>query len=381
MKKINKTAKFMLVLLFLLTFNIRQVNAEETLAISANAILPDNQHNKNVTYFDLRMKPNQTQELEYELSNTTDKDQKVKIELNNATTNDVGVINYSVPTNDYKQDDSLKIGLTDIAEAPKEVTVKAKTKEIVKIKLSMPSTKFDGIISGAVKISSIEPEKEKKEKSSGMSIKNEIIYTTSIVLSETDKDMYAELQLKKVFASQTGGRNVVKANIQNKQPQILNDITYSAEVFKKDGKEPLHRGHAEKYRMAPNSNFNFNISWESQPFKSGDYRIHMTAESKETGQKWEWDKEFEITTVEAKKLNEKAIDLDKNNTIFIIIIGSVIIIVIVLAYIILRKIKKNKEEKRRRELKKKKKNRKKQNGSKKVKHNKKHKKDIKQEKM
>ncbi len=362
MKKLRKLGQILLLMVILLTFNIRQVHAEGDLAVSVNAILPENQHNKDVTYYDLRMTPGQKQELELELSNSTDKDQKVNLEINNGTTNDSGVIDYSNRGKDSKRDDSLKIALSDIAKIPNEVLVKAKTKETVKIKLEMPENEFKGIVIGGIKVTEADDKNKKQDKSSeGMKIKNKIAYTIGLNLSESDKEMKAELDLLKAFADQTGGRNVVKANVQNNQPQILEDITYKAEVFEKGKKEVLHKSSAEGYRFAPNSNFNFDVSWESQPFKAGYYNMHMTAESKKTGQKWEWDKEFEITSTEAKKLNAKAIDLDKNNTLLYVVIGLSILLLIIISYVVIKKVLKKKEEKRRKELKK----RKKQNGKKK----------------
>ena len=357
MKKLKWIQGLMLFLLFI-GVSGPKVNADGNMAVSVNAILPDNQFNKDVTYYDLRMKPGQKQEIELELNNPSDKDEMIKIEINNGTTNDSGSIDYSDRSEEYERDNTLKLALSDVATTNETVTVKANSKEVVKIKLDMPNEEFDGRIIGGIRITKAdEKEDETKDSSAGgMQIKNKVAYTVGLNLSENDNEVKAELDLLKVFPGQTGGRNVVKANIQNNQPQILEAIEYKAHVTAKGKEEILHRGAAENYRFAPNSNFNFDISWESQPFKAGDYTLYMTAESKETGQKWEWKEDFKINAEEAKKLNEKAIDLDKDNTTLYLIIGICLLLLLIILYLVYRYLKKKKEIKRRQELKRKRRN-------------------------
>ncbi|MBO0477334.1 DUF916 and DUF3324 domain-containing protein [Vagococcus sp. DIV0080] len=356
MKKISKLIQLLVLSVLFISINGLTVKADGNMAVSVNAILPENQHNKEVTYYDLRMTPGQKQELEFELNNPSDKDETVKIEINNGTTNDSGSIDYSDRGKEYKRDNSLKLALSDVATAPDKVVVKKNSKETIKIKLDMPKEEFDGMIIGGIRVSKADEEDSKDESSGGgMQIKNKVAYTVGLNLSENDKEVKAELDLIKVFPGQTGGRNVVKANVQNNQPQLLEEIEYKAHVTKKGQTEVLHKSSVENYRFAPNSNFNFDISWESQPFRSGDYTLFMTAESKATGQKWEWKEDFKITADEAKKLNEKAIDLDKDNKWLYIIIGLILLLILIILYIVYRKVKKNKEMKRKKELRKKRK--------------------------
>lgn len=356
MKKKITIIQLLIITLFL-TFNVRQVYANGNLAISVKAILPENQHDKDVTYFDLRMKPKQEQEVFLELTNPTKDTQKLKLEINDGTTNDNGVIDYSKRDSTYKRDDSLKISVTDVAKIQDSVTIKPESKELVKIKISMPETPFKGVLFGGILVSDFEDkEKPDTKKASGMQIKNKVSYTIGLKLSESDDEVKANLDLIKAYADQADGHNVVKVKIQNNMPQKLDDIVYKAEVTEQGKKEVLHQANNQGYRFAPNSNFDYRISWENQPFKSGRYTVHMTAESKKTGQKWEWDKDFNITSTEARELNAKAVDLDKDNRLLYIIIAILIVLLLSILIIVLLKIRNKKEEKRRKELKKKKKN-------------------------
>lgn len=44
--------------------------------------------------------------------------------------------------------------------------------------------------------------------------------------------------------------------------------------------------------MAPNSNFDYAISWENKAFDPGMYRVEVKATDGD--QKWEWTKKFTI---------------------------------------------------------------------------------------
>lgn len=57
--------------------------------------LPDNQVDKNHSYFDLQLDPGQTQTVSVTLRNDTDKDVVVAITMARATTNTSGVVQYS----------------------------------------------------------------------------------------------------------------------------------------------------------------------------------------------------------------------------------------------------------------------------------------------
>lgn len=310
--------------------------ASDSLQVAVKAILPENQAS-DVTYFDLNMEPGKKQDLDLELTNSSDEEQTVTLEITNATTNSTGSIDYSPRGKDYKQDDTLKYPLTKIVSAPKTVTVPAKGTTTTKLTVNMPAESFDGIILGAVRVSLPEEKENSKDKSdskNGVMIKNQIAYSVGIKLQVTETEVKADLDLLKVSAGQVAGRNAVLATIQNSQPTVLEDITYSAQVYQDGKSEVLHEAKVEGYRFAPNSHFDYVISWEGQPFRAGDYRLKMTADSKKTGQHWEWDKKFTIKAEEAKRLNEKAIDLDKDNTLRNIIIAAVLLLLLILLIIL-----------------------------------------------
>ncbi|EUJ63234.1 hypothetical protein MCOL2_03036 [Listeria fleischmannii FSL S10-1203] len=153
-----------------------------------------------------------------------------------------------------------------------------------------------------------------------------------VLLTENDKEVKPDMQLGEIKPSQINYRNVLKANLQNSQPIILKNLNIQARVTKKGSNKTLHETNKTDMRMAPNSNFNYGINWENQEFKAGKYTLHMTAKSNEN--EWKWTKDFEIKGDEAKALNNKAVELEKDYTIWYII-GAILLGLILLILVFL----------------------------------------------
>ena len=103
----------------------------EGVGYTVSAKLPKNQDDKNVTYFALRVKPNQQEKLGVVISNQSKKSATFQYGVNQAITNNNGVIDYS--NSNPKLDSSLKVGIKDVFNEQKlqKVTVPAKTSKTV----------------------------------------------------------------------------------------------------------------------------------------------------------------------------------------------------------------------------------------------------------
>lgn len=332
-----------------------KIGQAEKMPISVKAILPDNQDSE-ASYFDLRMTSGQEQDLEVEVYNSSDKEVEIGVATNAASTNDNGVITYSVPK---VRDESLKVSFEDIATTSGKIKIAANGTGIVKVHLKMPETSLDGIILGGIYLtlpkSETKDEAESSSKKAGMIVENEIAYSIGVKLTETDTAVAADMKLKKVFASQVMSRNSVKVNLQNPTSLLIDDITYHAKVFKKGSNEILQETSVIGYRMAPNTNFNLGINWENQKFTAGTYKLSLTARSEALDQEWSWKEEFKISADEAKKLNETAVDLEVDNTFYYILVGIGLLIVLILIIGVIVYLSKKKAARRRKKMAKRKK--------------------------
>ncbi|EHQ9041165.1 DUF916 and DUF3324 domain-containing protein [Enterococcus faecalis] len=305
---------------------------------SVQAVIPENQVDKGKTYFDLKMNPDQKQDLSITMKNDTSKDVTVEIGIHTATTNDNGIADYS--GNTEEKDSTLKYDLSDLIEIEKEMTIPAKGEKTVTAHLKMPKETFDGVLLGGFTF--IEKESvDNKEVQEGAQIVNKYAYTIGIQLQETDKVIEPELVLKNVKAGQINFRNVLQANIQNKEAAIIKNLTVDGKIFKKKGKEALYEAKRADLRIAPNSNFNYNISLENEAFKPGTYVFKGVATAGE--KEWKFEKEFTIKNEVAKELNNTAVNLDKDYSSYIYLgVGLLVIILILIILYLLKKVKSNK---------------------------------------
>ena len=335
-----------MILLFFLNFPM--ISYGEDVPISVKPIFPENQINENDSFYNLRVSPNQKQTIGLEVINNGEKPVTIHTEVVPAATAMTGNIIY-VPENLEKIDESNKYPLSKIVQTNEDVTIPAKGKTQVDIFLTMPDEKVAGIILGGVRISLVSGEStEEKKSEEGFSIKNEYSYVIAIQLSESDEAVAPDMKLLKVYPSQIAGRNTLKINLQNPMNLLVDEIDYEAKVYQKGSDEVLHQASYTNYRMAPTNNFDLPVSWENKPFQSGTYLLKLKATSKQPEGSWGFEQEFTISDKEAKELNEKAVELDKDYTMYIIIgaLVAILLIILLILFLVLRKRKKKKQRRK-----------------------------------
>ncbi|TKH91621.1 DUF916 and DUF3324 domain-containing protein [Bacillus cereus] len=340
MKPIKKIVSSLIAIVFLLNIFSLTANAAE-MKFAVNAVVPENQVDKNQTYFDLKMEPGQKQTLQVQMKNDTDKEVIVETHANTAITNSNGITDYSAIN--PQLDSTLKIPFSKIAKVQKETKIPAKSTVTLDVNIEMPSEVFDGVILGGLYFKEKENDKEKKN-TKDVQIENKYAYAIGVVLRETDTEVKPDMKLNEVKPGQVNARNVVTANLQNIKPAMLKNLNVDAKVYKETGKDVLHEAKKENLRMAPNSNFDYAISWDNKALEPGTYRLEMKATDGD--QKWEWTKKFTIEGKEAKKLNDTAVEAKKDYTLYYIIGGILLLVVLlVLVFWLGRRTKKKEDEK------------------------------------
>ncbi|PEM05459.1 cell surface protein [Bacillus cereus] len=335
MKYVKKIMSCLLAVAICITvFNVKVEAAEMKFAVTA--IIPENQMDKNQTYFDLKMEPGQKQMLQVQMKNDTDKEVEVETYANTAITNNNGITDYSVVIPEF--DSTLKTPFSKIAKVQKETKIPAKSTVVLNVNIEMPTESYDGVILGGLYFKEKEDEEDKK-KSEGVQIKNKYAYAIGVVLRETDAEVKPDMKLNEVKPGQVNARNVVTANLQNIKPSMLKNLSVDAKVYTEKGKDILHETKKENLRMAPNSNFDYAISWDNKALEPGTYRLDMKATDGD--QKWEWTKKFTIEGKEAQKLNDTAVEAKKDYTLYYIIGGILLLVaLLVLVFLLGRRSKK-----------------------------------------
>ncbi len=162
---------------------------------------------------------------------------------------------------------------------------------------------------------------------------------------------------------------MIQANLSNSAPAYLSQLNVSSTVTSKTDSQLNYTYNNSAMQMAPNSNFDLAIPVSKQgdlnggtsaALKPGKYHLHLIAygEKSTDGKyettvdgskvkykyKWEFDKDFEVTSSEAEKLNKTDPTVEKQNFNWLIIIGIIIIILLIILIFLLFK-KRKKEDK------------------------------------
>ncbi|WP_195918642.1 DUF916 and DUF3324 domain-containing protein [Lactococcus lactis] len=350
------------------------INATHTVhADSANfSVTPkigENQVGQNLGYFNLLLKPKQTQNVEFTLNNNSNQTIKVKTTFGTAFTSQSGNVGYTPDL--VKPDPSLKINLKDYVKLPQTLTIKPKSTTTVTATVTMPDENIKGVIAGGFNFEDASTS-ESTQKSSGVSITNRYRYVIGLVLQNDIAKVDPTLNLGKVGPDQVNGRNVITANLTNSTPAYLMQMNTDAVVTKYNDSSIKYTYNNAAMEMAPNSNFNLAIPVSipgalngktSEPLKPGKYHLKMTVYGgkDDKGQyqtmvndqvtkydyKWVFDKDFTITGAKASSLNAKDATINHKPKIdWLLIVGfaAIILLLLIIIFLLFKRRKKDEEE-------------------------------------
>lgn len=340
MQKLLKTFSSLFPILFIIGIPTIMVQANGEGTTQIKAIIPDNQIQDNIGYFDLMMVPGQKQTIEVELDNSSSEEKNYFIHITPATTSDGGTIDYSnlEPT----LDESVPFDFREIATLEKEKYVVPPNSKIrVPIQLSMPEEAFEGRLLGGI-YSYVESDDE-ESMDEALQVKNKVSNSIAIVLRVGDSPVTPNLVLKQIIADSRNTFPIIEVNLQNPTPTIIGGLSIDSTVYYEDN---LYiENHSENMIMAPNSNFDYGLPLDGQEIQPGNYRLEMTASSGE--HTWEFSEEFAIDSQTANHLNENIVfEVEKDNHyLYYIIFGLIILIVMILLVFFIKKYKKSESEK------------------------------------
>ncbi|EGO7756654.1 TPA: DUF916 and DUF3324 domain-containing protein [Enterococcus faecalis] len=322
MKELIK--KIILVLILAFTgLSFGQLALADSNDFSVIPVLPENQNPDVPSYFDLIVTPKQQQTLQVKIKNNSNENVKYKLYVNTATTNQNGIIDYSI--SDFEKDESMKLSLKDCITLNESVVeVPANSEKEVSLELNIPEAPFEGIALGGI---TVEPIAEEDNEA----VNNLFTRTLAIQIAESTTAIVPELYGGEVLVSQENLRNNIKFELRNSTPTIISKVKAEIAITKQGDKQPILEQTKEHLSFAPNSKFSLMTEWNGQ-FESGKYVYNIDLKDDE-GNKWTFSKEFEIKTEEAEKLNETSVDEKKSSVkdyllyivvLFIVLMGALI---------------------------------------------------------
>lgn len=311
---------------FFLTLGFEQLVLADSNDFSVVPVLPENQNPDVLSYFDLTVTPNQKQTLKIRIKNNSNESTKYNLYLNTATTNQNGIIDYSIT--DFEKDESLKLSLKDCLTLKEQyVDVPANSEKEVSLELSIPEITFEGIALGGI---TVEPTIE--EGSEG--INNVFTRTLAIQLAETTKDIVPKLEGGEVIISQENLRNNVNFELRNITPTIISNVKAEISIKNEEKKTPILEQTKDQLSFAPNSKFSLMTEWNKQ-FNPGKYTYNIDLTDLK-GNKWSFSKNFKIKVEVAEKLNKTSVYKKEKfiEKYFIYIVTILTILFIVLLWLI-----------------------------------------------
>lgn len=293
-----------------------------------HANLPENQLDNNLTYFDLRMKPEQTQTLEVEITNQLDMPLVIDVEAISASTNRHGIIDYKTP---FVRDETLRFPFSTLAKVHESsLIVPARSSETATITITMPEASFDGVILGGL-VFTRQPEETKDPQTT--SLNNIFSYVIGVKLSENDVVVNPQFELINVTPNAVHYQPEFVHTIRNSQASIVKNMDIEVSVEDKNG---VAWAHANKSNvdMAPNSVMPLGAALNGSKFKAGRYVSNVTI--KYDGQIFEYQQDFVIAaaqadTVNSEVISENSVDATPWHIMIIILsLSSIIILLLIL---------------------------------------------------
>lgn len=311
-----------LLLIFFFVISYQKVEAGDSLdSFSVNLKLPTYQIGDNGSYFNLRMAPGETTQIEMEISNEEATPQIFVADIHQAATNANGIVDYTIEEGVLVGDFPVDL-LSMLDASSKEIEIPAKSKGKVVFNLRMPEKRFDGVVLGGVQV-----RKKKVEKQQEF-INHEVQFTVAIQLSQTDKRVTAELKAMNAEMNWVDYQNAAFMTIQNTQAVLLKNIKATHRVYKQDETEPFITTTQENLSFAPNSEFSLYVLLNDK-VTPGVYRYEIDLEN--TSHIWQLSQTLTVGDKEAKKLNEESVeDNRENNTSLKICVGILFMTVLLL---------------------------------------------------
>ncbi|MFK4956334.1 DUF916 and DUF3324 domain-containing protein [Lactococcus garvieae] len=332
----------MIFFFFFSGINVQAENVPTENSFSISPMNPDTGQPQS-TYYNLKVTPNEEKDIKVRVFSSSDKEIKVNVNVNNAGTNSNGVVSY---TGKEKKDSSLKIPFSSIAQLKEtQVTIPPKGHYDVTIHIKMPNQAYSGMILGGIRVTSASSSQENVKQKPA--VKANIAYSIAVVLKEDENNIEPDMHLLDVQKENRDYQNFISAKLQNSAPRLIKKLEADAKVYKKGSDQLLYEAKKSEMEMAPNSNFNFGINLEGQPFKAGDYTMKISG--KADGKPYSFEKDFTITSKEAKTYNENSVytsgaDREDNGVLIAIVICVVILLTGSVAFGVYEKRKNNRSK-------------------------------------
>ncbi|EPE2449427.1 DUF916 and DUF3324 domain-containing protein [Enterococcus faecalis] len=302
----------------------QQPEPQPLAGFTVESVIPDNQLDKNQTYFYLGVQPSSQQIIQVKIRSLQKEPVTVALSIHDAVNGTDGQIDYTQTS--PKLDSSLTNSITQIVHLQnKEATVTLKNFEEKKVnyEIKTPKEPFSGVKLGALRfIKQLEDESLTSNQ-----------FTSMLTEDKQPFDEGAELQLKKVSTTISAGQPVVQVTYQNQQPKVMKGATITNWLTKKGQTKELLKKVQADVTVAPNSLLAMDLPLNEVVLPAGTYTIHSQVSA--GNREWQWRKDFTITQTQIKQWSTSTPSAKRQP--FLLVGSSAIVLVVISIYFYLKK--------------------------------------------
>lgn len=277
------------------------------------AQLPQNQLSE-VSYFDLRTQPGQTETLEVLVGNKNTSTLRVRVRAVCASTTNGGIIDYK---NHPRHDDTLPFRFCDASTVEQEIIeIPAGQTAVARVVVQMPQQRYEGSVLGSVLVEKIPREEWENTATSAsasssapapasgaqaIQLKNRYYYAVAVRLWQGRAVPAPNFTLGGISAEKVKGRPAVVYTIQNPVTNVAVGMEGDFTVYREGDDEPIAQVLATPLEMANNSTMEYGIAPTSGHLPDGHYT--SVVQLRYNGQSWDYTADFDITGEQAREIN------------------------------------------------------------------------------
>lgn len=288
---------------------VSAATAPTTVNYSVSPEAANNQIDKKITYYDLKVTPGQTETIKFKINNNDTTGHTYSVAINRATTDVNGVIDYT--RNNVKPDSDLKYNIEKLVTYPKKVSVAAKSSKEVAVKLQMPNGNFSGELLGGILVDENDQVNNKAPK--GVTLKSKYDYVIGLQLQQGTAAVKSDLKLDKVYETSQKGQIYLDDDLDNDVPKLEKNVSIKARVTPVNSNKTILSANKKNMSLAPDSDFNYPVdintttgTKRNNRLKPGTYVMYLDAKANNGQNLWNFKRKFTISKVQNKHVNKVA---------------------------------------------------------------------------
>lgn len=230
----------------------RSADNNSSAGFYVQAVIPENQRDKSLTYFDLFMQPNARQTLTIQIINEGDETIHVSSSAISASTSSSGLIDYKTPD---IWDETLRYPFSELADIRQpDIAIPPGSSMPAEIDVTMPPEPFDGVILGGIVITRVDEIDKNTDNVSriGSTIYNDYSYIVGVKLSETETAVDPTFEILSVSPEAVDYRPAIVHYLRNREAAIVKNMDVRLAIHKTGQSEAVLHDQWT-IDMAPNS--------------------------------------------------------------------------------------------------------------------------------